>query len=34
MKTFKRIMAVLVLIIIALMISYIIYTATAIGGGL
>lgn len=32
MKTLKRIMAVLLLVIIVLGLSYIVYTATAMGG--
>ncbi len=32
MKTLKRIMAVLLLVIIVLGLSYIVYTATALGG--
>lgn len=34
MKIIKRILAVIVLIIIAFCISYVAYTATVIGGGL
>lgn len=34
MKTFKRIIAVLLLVIIALGLSYIVYTANGIGGGI
>lgn len=34
MKTFKRIIAVLLLVIIALGLSYIVYTAKSFGGGL